>query len=400
MAGGQTMRVMEWEIKMSKLCNLRCTYCYEFEELDNRRRISLDGWRSILESARWYQHELERQQPGEEITTRFVWHGGEPSMLPLSYFEQVLALQREVLGAANINTVYFNHIPTNLYAVPPRLEEFWDREQFVIAVSNDVFDGARVNTAGQQSGTRVGENFRQRLAKGRRMGCNTVLNAHNVERLLDIYEHLKELNDNHPGSLYWTIIPLHKTSTDDGHVAFSLTTKPIVEALGRLFERWLDDAEGLLIQPLQEHYLNLMRQLTQSEKLFFDRRTYGESSLMVNTDGHVYVFNGEYETNQSLGCIFEQPLAEMMQGERYRASLDRQDALEARFCQGCPHDGYCNRAPVMSAYDNGVNQRCSIAYPLQQRMLEILKGRGLTAETLRAPVLPAIPHLKYLTAAA
>ena len=81
------MRTMEWEIKMSKLCNLRCTYCYEFEELDDRRRISLDGWRSILESARWYQHELELQHPDEEITTRFVWHGGEPSMLPLGYFE-------------------------------------------------------------------------------------------------------------------------------------------------------------------------------------------------------------------------------------------------------------------------------------------------------------------------
>ncbi|NOT63706.1 MAG: radical SAM protein [Acidobacteria bacterium] len=394
------MRVMEWEIKMSKLCNLRCTYCYEFEELDDRRRISLDGWRAILESARWYQHELERQNPDEEITTRFVWHGGEPSMLPLSYFEQVLALEREVLGAENINTVYHNHIPTNLYAVPPRLQEFWEREQFVIAVSYDVYDGARVNTAGQQTGAKVGENIRRRLAAGRRMGCNTVLNAYNVEHLLDIYEHLKDLNDNNPGSLYWTIIPLHKTSTDDGNAEFSLTTKPIVDVLGQLFERWLDDPQGLLIQPLQEHYLSLMRQLTRSEKYYFSRRAYGESSLMVNTDGHVYVFNGEYEMSESLGCIFDQPLSELRQGERYRASLERQDALEARFCHGCPHDGYCNRAPVVSAYRNGAQGRCAIAYPLQQRMLEILARRGMTAETLQAPVLPVIPQLKYLTAAA
>ena len=396
------MRTMEWEIKVSKLCNLRCTYCYEFEELDDRRRISLDGWRAILESARWYQHELERQNPGEEINTRFVWHGGEPSMLPQRYFEEVLALQREVLGAENINTVYSNSIPTNLYAVPPRLQEFWDREKFFMAVSYDVFDGARVNTAGQQTAAKVGENIRRRLASGHRMGCNTVLNAHNVERLPDIYEHLKDLNNNNPGSLYWTIIPLHKTSTDDGNVDFSLTAEPIIEALAQLFERWLDDPDGLLVQPLQEYYLSVMRKMTNSEKSFFERRTYGESSLMINTDGHVYLFDGGYEMSKSLGCLFEQPLSELMPAPRYQASLDRVEALAARHCHGCPYDGFCNRAPLalMSEEQSEAGQRCAIAYPMQQRMQEILARRGVTPQTLQAPVWPTIPHLKYLTAAA
>ena len=30
------MRVIEWEIKVTKFCNLRCTYCYEFDELSGQ----------------------------------------------------------------------------------------------------------------------------------------------------------------------------------------------------------------------------------------------------------------------------------------------------------------------------------------------------------------------------
>ncbi len=155
------MRVIEWEIKVTKLCNLRCSYCYEFAELGDKRRISLDGWRAILQSARWYQERMEKRYPDQKITTRFVWHGGEPSMLPVSYYEDVLALQREVLGAQNVNTIYHNHVPTNLYSIPPQTLALWKREQFRVAVSFDVISGVRVNIAGKPTEERVRENIQQ-----------------------------------------------------------------------------------------------------------------------------------------------------------------------------------------------------------------------------------------------
>jgi len=30
-------------MKLSKLCNLRCTYCYEYEELAQKARMPLEG---------------------------------------------------------------------------------------------------------------------------------------------------------------------------------------------------------------------------------------------------------------------------------------------------------------------------------------------------------------------
>ena len=34
--------VAQFVMKISKYCNLRCTYCYEYNELGNKERMSLD----------------------------------------------------------------------------------------------------------------------------------------------------------------------------------------------------------------------------------------------------------------------------------------------------------------------------------------------------------------------
>jgi uncharacterized protein len=166
----QVMRTIEWEIKVSKLCNLRCTYCYEFDELDDKRRISLEGWRAILESTKWYQGEIERRFPGQEIKTRYVWHGGEPLLLPLSYYREVLQLQREILGSQNVGTRYTNHVPTNLYAVSPETLKFLKEERFQIAVSYDAIAGVRVLGSGAPTEGRVLDNLKLLLADGWRVG--------------------------------------------------------------------------------------------------------------------------------------------------------------------------------------------------------------------------------------
>lgn len=228
------MRTIEWEIKVSKLCNLRCTYCYEFDELDDKRRISLDGWRAILKSTQWYQHEIERRFPGEEIKTRYVWHGGEPLLLPLSYYREVLQLQREILGAENVGTRYTNHVPTNLYTVPPETLKFLKDERFQIAVSFDAIAGVRVLASGAPTEDRVLENLERLLADGWRVGCNVVLAAHTAPHLTSVYDSIRDTVRDSNGGLYLNIIPLHGTPTDNGATPFSIGADQIVDALHKV----------------------------------------------------------------------------------------------------------------------------------------------------------------------
>src|SRR5262245_49181019 len=76
--------------KISKFCNLRCTYCYEFDELANKQRMSLDQLRAF------FVHVADAAQRYGRNSLHFVWHGGEPLLIPLDYYEQIGQMQREI----------------------------------------------------------------------------------------------------------------------------------------------------------------------------------------------------------------------------------------------------------------------------------------------------------------
>ncbi|MEO1085762.1 MAG: radical SAM protein, partial [Acidobacteriota bacterium] len=83
---------VQWVVKLSKLCNLRCRYCYEFESLADPARMSPEQLAAFFRHAR---------QAAEQTTgaSEFVWHGGEPLAAPPGYFERLFGLQeREFSG--------------------------------------------------------------------------------------------------------------------------------------------------------------------------------------------------------------------------------------------------------------------------------------------------------------
>src|SRR5260370_4737705 len=100
---------ISWVIKASKLCNLRCSYCYEWPELSERQRISLPLWRKIIEAAlTLYFVAVEN---GKGTSTYFIWHGGEPLLLQNAYFRSFVALQCAIFGI--LSTTFKNTIQPN-----------------------------------------------------------------------------------------------------------------------------------------------------------------------------------------------------------------------------------------------------------------------------------------------
>src|SRR5262245_55147115 len=86
-----------WVIKSSKLCNMRCSYCYEWDELDHKDRIGLDLWRRILVAIKELRDAQRAVNP--EASALIVLHGGEPLILPVDYLREVIRLKDEILGA-------------------------------------------------------------------------------------------------------------------------------------------------------------------------------------------------------------------------------------------------------------------------------------------------------------
>ena len=70
-------------VKATRLCNLRCTYCHDW-------RDGPDQTMSFFVMARMIASALKDQF---HDTVEFIWHGGEPTVLPISFYEKALLVQ-------------------------------------------------------------------------------------------------------------------------------------------------------------------------------------------------------------------------------------------------------------------------------------------------------------------
>ena len=75
-------------VKVFKYCNLRCDYCYEFPYLGDMARVSLDEIRGAFQNIKTSVDELAIE------SADFIFHGGEPFLVPPKYYEQVDVLKR------------------------------------------------------------------------------------------------------------------------------------------------------------------------------------------------------------------------------------------------------------------------------------------------------------------
>src|SRR5262245_48023292 len=86
------LRKVQFVVKVSKHCNLRCRYCYEYKELGNKQRMAPEQLEQLFANvAGWYGRLSEPAQ------LEFVWHGGEPLLLPPEYYWQAFEAQKRLL---------------------------------------------------------------------------------------------------------------------------------------------------------------------------------------------------------------------------------------------------------------------------------------------------------------
>src|SRR5438552_4842197 len=172
-------RRISWVVKASKLCNLRCRYCYEWNDLAKRDRIALDHWRSLLVAIRKY-HEAITLRSKVATETDIVWHGGEPLLLPSDYIAAVMAVEREILGEGLQHGQYRNFLQTNLYSVQEEKLQLLARERIELGVSMDVVGGVRLSAGGEETEDQVARNIDLLTKHGTDFGAIVVLAGHPV----------------------------------------------------------------------------------------------------------------------------------------------------------------------------------------------------------------------------
>jgi uncharacterized protein len=335
-------RFVQFVVKTSKLCNLRCRYCYEMKELGNKEAMRLEQLRQMYRHIRDYYVEADRRD-GQRTEVRFIWHGGEPLLLEPAFYWSTFSDQEAIFGDA---LGRINVVQTNLTVLDDaRLRLLRDGFDSV-GISVDLFGGLRVNVIGRDQQDRVLRNMALLRREGVAFSCITVLSARNVEHIEAICRFYEQ------AGIPFRLLPLFDGATAEQNESFDLGTSDILRALCAVVDHWLQGDGRLEVEPVDEAIRVVVDHLAGAPSRYFDKRAW-TPTILVNTSGDCYSYGDPYgDPAFSLGNLFTTPLAEIMAGERMERSCRAAEERMAFNCTRCKYFGSCSGYPIAEDRSN------------------------------------------------
>jgi uncharacterized protein len=360
---------LQWVVKVSKHCNLRCRYCYEYPFLADRRRLTLDQLEAM------FRH-IADAFVGSSRRQDFVWHGGEPLLVRPSYYRAIGELQERTLG--RVGVPFTNSVQTNLTVLSDEVLALM-RDFFThVGVSIDLFGDQRVDVRGRPAEPRVLRNMQVLLDENIRFGCISVLSqvsvAH-VERIQGFFEDL---------GVSFRLLPIYRTGFAGQLEPFALSDAEIVHAFKKVVDRWFASESDIQVQPIHDYIVHVLRRLDGGNgwRRYYDKLA-GEVVLIVDTDGRVFSNGDAYDAQRCHGNITEQSWAELRSSSGFMLALEETEARINATCSSCPFHGACSgyfmgeATPEQRWLDAEGAIRCGVARPVQEYIERVLVEQGL-----------------------
>jgi uncharacterized protein len=318
-------------LKVSKLCNLRCGYCYEMPELANKERMSLLDIQKLFRHVRDYVWQWGKK-PSDHVL-QFIWHGGEPFAQPLSYWQDIAALQRRVFGARFQKGAIVNSVQTNLTLVTkehlPLLRDF-----FRVGFSYDVINDRRVNVAGKPTGETVKKKVEWLLSQEIPMGAVAVISKSNVDRPREVAQYFIERHISFRAlHLFYALDSL------EGAREAAVEFESSLQFFRALYEMpdVRESMKHITVEPLSEAR-NVLEGSRQQRRRSPARELCGELewALGVNTNGDVYSHGDMYNPEFRYGNVFSQTFEEFLSSEGRKRRVQKSNERIGKVCTSCP----------------------------------------------------------------
>jgi uncharacterized protein len=326
-------RLVQFVVKTSKHCNLRCRYCYEYAGLADKTAIAPSQLESMFRHIAGYYRSL-----AFPVDIEFIWHGGEPLLQHPDFYWQAFDLQHQIFDQSRDRVR--NSVQTNLTLLDRERLRLLSEGFDDVGISIDLFGGLRVYETDRESQDRVLQNMDRLLDAGIRFGCITVLSQRNLDRIADIYQFYRTMN------LSARILPLFQGAFDNQHAGFEITAYQTLAAFQKLFDLWMADDQFVSITPLQEAIQQVLYHYTPNAPTgFYDKRDW-ESIYLVNTDGNVYSYADAYDPARSHGNIFTTPMAQLIDNEQHWRIVRDAELRMEQTCSQCQYFGSCSGYPI------------------------------------------------------
>jgi len=325
---------VQFVVKVSKLCNLRCRYCYEFKELGNRKRMTLENLESLYHHvAPWFAE----QHPSTAL--EFVWHGGEPLLVPPEFYWRTFEAQKRIF--AGRTAALRNVVQTNLTVLDDERVALLRDGFNGVGVSIDLFGGLRVDAGGRDS-VRAALSNMDRLRNAKvDFGCITVLtraNLPSVAKIIRFYEKLRVDSVR--------ILPLFDGPFEDQHEGYEITREEVLSGLEAVFEELVALDSGLRVEPIHRYIEQVLHYHTpNAPPSHYDKRAW-EPIYIVDTDGDLYSYADDYVPESCHGNLFRTPIRDLLRSPGHLHTIEAGEQRMEAVCNACRFYGSCDGYPM------------------------------------------------------
>lgn len=363
-------RRLDLVIKISKFCNLRCKYCYEFKDLGDKSRISLTNLELLYKNVNKFVSNKDKLDQKSTLVN-FIWHGGEPFLCPIEYLESALELQSKCFDS---KIRLSNSIQTNLTKLDSNLISFLKKNKINLGVSFDVFGELRENVNSKVMNQLVLKNMTKLRNEEINFGCIVVLTKENILYPKEIYNFFKSTTTN------FRILPLFEGAFEDQHDDFQINSDQIFHFLSVLNELWVAEDRLIDIDPLNKLAAISYNYKGEIRRNSFYNKSEFPSVLIINTNGNCQGYGDPYGDEKYVyGNIFNEDLDDLLESENCQNSIDYANERMAMNCVSCKYFGYCDgffaaEAPIDTRhkYGNGIHKCVTTKRLLNENLTKLI----------------------------
>lgn len=317
-------------VKPTNECNLRCKYCYA-ADAGTEGTMTEDTLYTLIDNSLDVFNNVH-----------FIWHGGEPLIPGVGFYETLIELQSELKEADQRIT---NSIQSNLTLLDDDFLDFFQQHDFKIGTSIDgpreIHNRTRVYHDGSGTFDDVMHAIGELKAIGITPGAIAVITKENVDHCEEIYRFFKQ------EAIPFKLNPVFECGRAKEYSCdLSVKSERYSEAMIKLFDLWVSEPKHFPIDTFDEIVGNIV---TGKPRLCSYTYSCQEKYFAVASNGDVYPcgrFDGEKQFR--FGNINSDDFDMILTSDLRNAMVSRADKIGA--CAPCEYKTICNGGCPHNAY--------------------------------------------------
>ena len=318
-------------IKITDTCNFNCHFCYYAQKQSNIDMSKKIMPFKLLEKVIYELCELNLKN--DNNICHLIFHGGEPMLAGLKYFEDIIDFQ-EKLKKVFPNIIFKNSIQTNGFMINEKWADFFKQNDFGVSISIDgdtnlnfhKLENVKVN-----SDDIVLNNLKLLIERGVVVTVMSVITNNHIGHEKRLYDFYKKYNIKNVAFCF-----CYNKDTNDSVDAIKLG-----EFLINFFDLYYYGDYELHVRDFESIICKLVGK-SNGLCLYSDRNDCGDFPS-IDSSGNVYFCDVATEKDRTLGNVNDSTLEEIFLSEKFLQEKESSQRILNESCENCDMKDYCGK---------------------------------------------------------